>query len=255
VYSGIIEMTKNQRLEGIHSLIPQEVIELNPDKLDWTDKDMVKGLVIKMMNVIENLAQYGLRLEDEIQILKGGKPKKRTSPRDALMEEIENEFLKEFEILEMINEARILRNKIGDPDSTIDTCEKILKLSPDNRDALLLKAGALGELGRFEEEADVLAKILELYPDNHEVYYLYALRSFSLGRNNEALRYIDMSLERYETFSNVITKAQILHLMGDEDYKKYLKKAEQIDKKRLNNFMKNCWTPKAEYDVEIIPRG
>jgi len=25
-------------------------------------------------------------------------------------------------------------------------------------------------------------------------------------------------------------------------------------KKRLKNFMKNCWTPKAEYDVEIIPR-
>jgi len=163
-----------------------------------------------------------------------------------------NRFLKELDVMLMIDEARILKNEVGDMGGTLKLCEKILKLSPDNRDALLLKAGALGELGRFKEEAEILAEIIRLYPENHEVYYLLALRFFSMGEDDKALRYIDMSLERGETFDNLIAKAQFLHLMEDEEYKKYLKKAERLDKKRFDNFMKNCWTLKAEYDVDII---
>lgn len=158
-----------------------------------------------------------------------------------------DDFLKEIEIRMMIDEARILKNEIGDMKGTLKLCEKILKLSKDNRDALLLKAGALGHLGLFEEESKILAKIVKLYPENAEVYYLYALRFFSMGMNDKALEYIDLSLDREENFNNLITKAQFLHLMGDEKYKKYLRKVEILDKKRYDNFMKNYWTWKEEY--------
>ncbi len=124
-----------------------------------------------------------------------------------------NESLKEFDVLLMIDEARILKNEVGDRTGALKLCEKILKLSPDNRDALLLKAGALGESGRLREEAEILAETIRLYPENAEVYYLCALKFFAMGEDDEALKYIDTSLERDENFNNLITKAQFLHLM------------------------------------------
>ncbi|NCO97331.1 MAG: hypothetical protein COY38_01195 [Candidatus Aenigmarchaeota archaeon CG_4_10_14_0_8_um_filter_37_24] len=154
----------------------------------------------------------------------------------------------------LINKARVMKNQMGDYEGAMEVIEEILELSPNNRDGLLLKAGAFGELGMLKDQEKILNKIIKLYPENAEVYCLMAMKHFRINEDEEAMKYIDMSLEKGENFDNLITKAQFLHLMsGKENYRKYLKKAEKIDKKRLENFMKNIWISKEEYDKIAVP--
>jgi hypothetical protein len=62
------------------STIPEEIITLNPEGIDFDDK--VKALIIKLLNIIESQAQLieelqkeNQALKDEINRLKGEKGK------------------------------------------------------------------------------------------------------------------------------------------------------------------------------------
>lgn len=50
---------------------------------------------------------------------------------------------------EMLGEARFLRNGIGDAKGAIKECDKILKIEPENRDAMLIKAGRIKDAEHF----------------------------------------------------------------------------------------------------------
>mgnify|MGYP001605049657 CR=1 FL=1 len=58
--------------------------------------------------------------------------------------------MKQDNILEMLAEAKFLKNEIGETKNAIKLCDKILKMDPDNRDAMLIKAGGLKESGEAE---------------------------------------------------------------------------------------------------------
>lgn len=51
---------------------------------------------------------------------------------------------------------------------------------------------------------------------------------------------INKSVERKETFDNVIAKAQMLCVWG-KDYEPWLNKARMMDEPRTANFMKHHW--------------
>lgn len=140
----------------------------------------------------------------------------------------------------MLDEARYTKNVLGNPKKAIKLCDKILEIDPENRDALLIKAGGLQELMHFQEALALNQKIREKWPKHWEAYYLAGMNNFSQERDVEALEMIDKSVELKETFDNVIAKAQMLCIWGKE-YEPWLQKAREMDGPRAANFMKNCW--------------
>ena len=55
----------------------------------------------------------------------------------------------------MLDEARILKNCLEKPKKAIKACDEILKISPYNKDALLIKAGAASELFEFNKSDEI----------------------------------------------------------------------------------------------------
>jgi len=67
--------------------IPQEIRSFNPDEFDFDDKEHVKTLILKLLNVIElqakeieQLKQENQQLKDNNQKLKGEKGKPDIRP-------------------------------------------------------------------------------------------------------------------------------------------------------------------------------
>ncbi len=143
-------------------------------------------------------------------------------------------------VLEMLNEARYMKNVLNNPKKAIKLCDKILEFSPENRDALLIKAGGLQESMYFNEALTLIQKIIEKCPQHWEAYYLAGMNHFCQGKDLEAVEMIDKSVECKETFDNVIAKAQMLCIWG-KDYQPWLDKAKVMDESRAANFMKHHW--------------
>ncbi len=155
---------------------------------------------------------------------------------------------KNEKIIDMLNEARFLKNGLGEPKKAINICNKIIKIDSSCRDAMLIKAGALNEMFLLDEAGKLINRIVEKWPVHWEGYYLLALNLFSKEEDEEGFKAIDRSIELNENFDNIITKAQMLYLLGKGDYMEYVEKAKRIDKKRAENFMKCHFA----YDVDTI---
>lgn len=148
----------------------------------------------------------------------------------------------------MLDEARFLHNNLGESKKAINICNKILQIDASCRDALLIKAGALGSMFLFDEAGKLISQIIEKWPEHWEGYYLLALNCLALNEDEAGLTAIDKSLELNENFDNIITKAQMLYLSGKGDYMEYVEKAKKIDKKRSENFMKSHFV----YDINSV---
>ena len=68
--------------------IPEEIITLNPEGIDFGDSEAVKALILKLLNIIESQAQFNEELQnenqslkDEINRLKGEKGKPKFPPK------------------------------------------------------------------------------------------------------------------------------------------------------------------------------
>lgn len=155
---------------------------------------------------------------------------------------------KNEKIISMLNEARFLKNNLGQPKKAINICNKILQIDALCRDAMLIKAGALNEMFLLDEAEKLISQIIKKWPCHWEGYYLLALNCLSKEEDEEGLKAIDKSIELDENFDNLITKAQMLYLLGKGDYMGYVEKAKRIDKQRTENFMKNHFA----YDVNTV---
>jgi hypothetical protein len=67
--------------------IPEEIVTLDPESIDFSDREAVKTLIIKLLNIIESEAQLNEELQnkiqslkDEINRLKGEKGEPKVSP-------------------------------------------------------------------------------------------------------------------------------------------------------------------------------
>lgn len=149
--------------------------------------------------------------------------------------------MKEDNILEILDEARFLKNELGETRKAIKLCDKILRIEPDNRDAMLVKAGGLKELGEVEKFLSLSKEIIEKWPEHWESYYLLSLFSFAINEDDKALELMSQSLSLDENFNNVISYGQMLYIIGDHSYVEYAERAKKIDPKRAKNFMKNHW--------------
>lgn len=145
------------------------------------------------------------------------------------------------EMARLLEEARYWRNVGEDDKKAIRLCDRILALDPDHRDALLVKAGALGGLGRKTQSLQLIRDIMKRWPDHWEAYYLLGLRFFN-DDEEMAMQAFRQSLGKETRFDNLIATAQLAYFMGHVDYQKYLDKAELLDRPRFQNYMKTCWS-------------
>lgn len=141
----------------------------------------------------------------------------------------------------MVNEARILKNVLEEPKKAILMCDKILRLDKENRDAMLIKAGALKETGKIDPFVALVKEIIEKWPDHWEAYYLLSMSYFMMNEDAKALELMYKSIMLEENFNNVISYGQMLYLSGVQEYASYIEKAKKIDKARAENFLKNTW--------------
>ncbi len=149
--------------------------------------------------------------------------------------------MKKSEILALLDEARHYHNVLRDEKKAIKICDKILREHPENRDALLIKAGSLHFLGKDKESHTIITKIIKRWPKHWEAYYLMGLLFFNTNENM-AIENLARSIELEKTFDNVIASAQLLYFLRDESYKVFLKEAKNIDPPRYKNYMKKYWT-------------
>ena len=144
------------------------------------------------------------------------------------------------ELLRLLNEARRCHNYLCDEKEAIKICDKILKEHPENRDALLIKAGSLSEINKEKKSFQLVTKIIEKWPNHWEAYYLMGLLLFNTNEEM-AMKNLIKSINLEKKFDNIITAAQLLYFMRKLGYETYLEYAKKIDSVRYNNYMKNYW--------------
>jgi tetratricopeptide (TPR) repeat protein len=144
------------------------------------------------------------------------------------------------ELLNLLDKARHYHNILCDEKEAIRICNKILKEYPENRDAMLIKAGALNLINREKESFQLITQIMKKWPRNWEAYYLMGLLLFNTNERM-AIKNFKISIELEKNFNNIIALSQLLYFLEDENYKKYLKEARIINILRYKNYMNNFW--------------
>lgn len=144
------------------------------------------------------------------------------------------------EILNLLNDARIFHNHLCDEKEAIKICNRILKEHPENRDALLIKAGSLSEINKEKESFQLVTKIIKKWPNHWEAYYLMGLLLFNTNEEI-AIKNLIKSINLEKKFDNTIAAAQLLYFMQKPSYEAYLEYAKKIDSVRYNNYIKNYW--------------
>ncbi|MBD3203136.1 hypothetical protein GF327_02500 [Candidatus Woesearchaeota archaeon] len=157
-----------------------------------------------------------------------------------------NTLQKSEEIQSLINQANIAKIQNNDNKKAIKISDKILEIDPENRNALLTKAGSLQVINKKKEALKVIKEIIQKWPEHWEAYYLLGIHFFNKNETM-ALKYLEKSIDFHENFDNLAITAQLVYFMGNQDYLKYLDKAKEIDPERYKNFMRTCWT----YDMDM----
>jgi tetratricopeptide (TPR) repeat protein len=144
------------------------------------------------------------------------------------------------EIQEMLNKVRHYHNDLRDEEEAIKICDEILKQDPENRDALLIKAGSLPQINKEKESLQLIAKIIEKWPNHWEAYYLLGLRLFNINEEM-AMESLIKSIKLKKTFDNCISLAQLMYFMQNKQYEDYLEYAQEINDLRFEAYMENYW--------------
>lgn len=140
----------------------------------------------------------------------------------------------------LLNKARYYHNYSCEEEKAIKLCNKVLKKDPENRDAMLIKAGSLSCFDKEKESYKLITKIIKKWPDDWEAYYLMGLLLFNTNEKM-AIENFNKSIKLKKTFDNTISAAQLLYFLEDNSYKEYLKHAKKLDLYRYKSYMKNYW--------------
>lgn len=140
----------------------------------------------------------------------------------------------------LLNKARIFHNHLCDEKEAIKICNRILKENPENRDALLIKAGSLSKINKERESFQLVTKIIKKWPNHWEAYYLLGLLLFNTNEELD-LQNFNRSIKLNNNFNNVVSAAQLLYFLGESRYKEYLEEAKRLAPKRYKDYMKNYW--------------
>ncbi len=148
--------------------------------------------------------------------------------------------MKNKKLLKLLDEARYYHNYSCEEDKALKICNKILKEEPENRDALLVKAGSLSCINKEKEAYNLINKIIKKWPNHWEAYYLMGLLLFNTNEDLAMENFIK-SIKLEKNFNNTIAMAQLAYFLHQPNYEKYLEDAKEIDYKRYKNYIANYW--------------
>ena len=77
-------------------------------------------------------------------------------------------------------------------DIALGLAENILRETPDDKNALLVKAQALAGTWKNDEAIRVFEKVIELYPKEKEAYFQMGVLASNIGRYSQALELFEM---------------------------------------------------------------
>lgn len=126
-------------------------------------------------------------------------------------------------------------------DRAIEYADEVLE-HEENVEAMLIKAEALMRLNRVAESDRIVDRILEKQPNNIEAIKNKAMNCFMSFNFREALYWADEGMKiDSEDFDVLISKANIMYLLGDDYFCEYVERARKVDRERTENFMENFW--------------
>jgi thioredoxin-like negative regulator of GroEL len=129
----------------------------------------------------------------------------------------------------------------------LEMCNWGLEMNPNDENLLSIKIETHLNLGNFKEAQKTLLKLEKINPAYPPLHLFSATISIFEPNLKKALKEINQALKTDPNhFDFIITKAQILFLMDDDNYKNYIDKVKQIDAKRTNDFINNLWIEKEE---------
>lgn len=126
-------------------------------------------------------------------------------------------------------------------DRAIEYADEVLE-HEENVEAMLIKAEALMRLNRVAESDRIVDRILEKQPHNIEAIKNKAMNCFMSFNFREALHWADEGMKiDSEDFDVLISKANMMYLLGDDCFCEYVERARKVDRERTENFMENFW--------------
>lgn len=137
-------------------------------------------------------------------------------------------------------------NLLGDMDNTLDTCSKILELTPDDAMTLYNRGSLYSNVGKNEEALQDLTRSIEIVDNYASSYNNRGMVLTRLKRYNEAMQDFDRALQLEESAVIYYNKANAQKDMGNVDgalidFQKALNLCEEDDKEfetEINNSIK-----------------
>lgn len=110
----------------------------------------------------------------------------------------------------------------------IATYDQILKLQPDNTEALTYKADAALELEEPQWAVSLCNQALGIDPDNSHAFYQLACAYTALNQFDEAMRYLAKALARSETYrDDLLSDTALVPLKDYEPFNQLLEKVRE----------------------------
>ncbi len=135
------------------------------------------------------------------------------------------------EEIELTQEVQSLWLRAGQehsPPNKIPVYDQILKLRPNDCEAMTYKADAILEIGEPQWAASLCHQALNIDPDNSHAFYQLACAYTAMEHYDEGVRYLKEALTRAETYRDVIMNdSALIPLHNYEPFQEMLKARDE----------------------------
>lgn len=101
------------------------------------------------------------------------------------------------------------------PQNKISIYDQILKLTPDDTEAMTYKADAVLELGEPQWAVNLCHQALEIDPHNSHAFYQLACAYTALNHFEQAVTYLSSALEQSDAYKDELVKDKALEPLKD----------------------------------------
>lgn len=121
----------------------------------------------------------------------------------------------EIELTQEVQALWLRAGQDGNPSHKIAIYDQLLKLRPDDCEALSYKADSVLELGEPQWAANLCHQALAIDPDNSHAFYQLACAYTALNQFDDAVRYLSEALRRTDSYREEMARDPALAALAD----------------------------------------
>jgi tetratricopeptide (TPR) repeat protein len=121
----------------------------------------------------------------------------------------------EIELTQEVQSLWLRAQQDHTPGNKISIYDQILKLRPDDCEALTYKADAVLELDEPQWAANLCHQALQIDPENSHAFYQLACAYTAMGQFDESVRYLNEALERRDSYRDEIASDPALEALRE----------------------------------------